>query len=78
LFAIHPMHVESVAWAAERKDVLSAFFALLSLLAYVSYAILRESSIAQLEKISSGDVFPRPVSDVETHVCNMAFRNVAA
>lgn len=38
LFALHPMHVESVAWAAERKDVLSAFFALLSLLAYVRYA----------------------------------------
>jgi Flp pilus assembly protein TadD len=38
LFALHPMHVESVAWAAERKDVLSAFCALLSLLAYVRYA----------------------------------------
>lgn len=38
LFALHPMHVESVAWAAERKDVLSAFFALLSLLAYIRYA----------------------------------------
>ena len=37
LFALHPMHVESVAWAAERKDVLSAFFALLSLLAYIRY-----------------------------------------
>ncbi len=38
LFALHPLHVESVAWVAERKDVLSAFFGLLSLLAYVSYA----------------------------------------
>jgi Flp pilus assembly protein TadD len=38
LFALHPMHVESVAWAAERKDVLSAFFGFLSLLAYVRYA----------------------------------------
>lgn len=37
LFALHPMHVESVAWAAERKDVLSAFFGLLSLLAYIRY-----------------------------------------
>jgi len=37
-FAWHPMHVESVAWAAERKDVLSTFFWLLSLLAYVRYA----------------------------------------
>jgi protein O-mannosyl-transferase len=38
LFAWHPMHVESVAWVAERKDVLSAFFALLTLWAYVKYA----------------------------------------
>jgi tetratricopeptide (TPR) repeat protein len=38
LFAWHPMHVESVAWAAERKDVLSTFFELLALLAYVRYA----------------------------------------
>jgi tetratricopeptide (TPR) repeat protein len=38
LFAIHPLHVESVAWVAERKDVLSIFFGLLSLWAYVGYA----------------------------------------
>jgi protein O-mannosyl-transferase len=38
LFGLHPMHVESVAWVAERKDVLSGFFFLLSLLAYVRYA----------------------------------------
>ena len=38
LFALHPLHVESVAWVSERKDVLSAFFGLLSLLAYSSYA----------------------------------------
>lgn len=37
LFALHPLHVESVAWAAERKDTLSAFFGLLALLAYVRY-----------------------------------------
>ncbi len=38
LFAWHPLRVESVAWASERKDVLSAFFALLTLLAYAVYA----------------------------------------
>jgi tetratricopeptide (TPR) repeat protein len=38
LFALHPLHVESVAWIAERKDVLSTLFGLLSLLAYVRYA----------------------------------------
>jgi len=37
LFAIHPLHVESVAWASERKDVLSTFFWLLTMLAYVRY-----------------------------------------
>jgi tetratricopeptide (TPR) repeat protein len=38
LFAWHPLHVESVAWAAERKDVLSAFFWMLALIAYTRYA----------------------------------------
>ncbi|HXB59010.1 MAG TPA: tetratricopeptide repeat protein [Candidatus Acidoferrales bacterium] len=38
LFAIHPQHVESVAWVAERKDVLSGFFGLLTLLSYTQYA----------------------------------------
>ncbi len=37
LFALHPLHVESVAWVAERKDVLSAFFWMLTMTAYVSY-----------------------------------------
>ena len=38
LFALHPLHVESVAWAAERKDVLSTLFFLLTLWAYAEYA----------------------------------------
>jgi tetratricopeptide (TPR) repeat protein len=38
LFAIHPLHVESVAWVSERKDVLSAVFFMLTLAAYVHYA----------------------------------------
>jgi hypothetical protein len=37
LFAVHPLHVESVAWVAERKDVLSAFFLLLTLWAYAGF-----------------------------------------
>jgi len=37
LFSVHPLRVESVAWAAERKDVLSACFWMLTLLAYLAY-----------------------------------------
>lgn len=37
LFAVHPLHVESVAWIAERKDLLSTFFGLLALVAYRWY-----------------------------------------
>jgi len=38
LFAIHPLHVESVAWVSERKDVLSGFFWILTMGAYTHYA----------------------------------------
>ena len=41
LFAWHPLHVESVAWVAERKDVLSGFFFMLTLWAYVRYVEVR-------------------------------------
>jgi hypothetical protein len=37
LFAVHPLHVESVAWIAERKDVLSGLFFMLTLAAYLGY-----------------------------------------
>lgn len=37
LFGVHPLHVESVAWVAERKDVLSTFFALLTLIAWIRH-----------------------------------------
>jgi protein O-mannosyl-transferase len=38
LFGLHPLHVESIAWVAERKDVLSTFFVMLTLWAYAHYA----------------------------------------
>jgi Flp pilus assembly protein TadD len=47
LFALHPMHVESVAWVAERKDVLSSFFGLLALLFYARYAAVKKAQPPQ-------------------------------
>ncbi|OQA00846.1 MAG: lipoprotein NlpI [Bacteroidetes bacterium ADurb.Bin408] len=44
LFALHPMHVESVAWISERKDVLYTFFFLLSLIQYVKHIKSSSSS----------------------------------
>jgi Flp pilus assembly protein TadD len=41
LFGVHPLHVESVAWVAERKDVLSTFFGFLALWTYVRYVQTR-------------------------------------
>ena len=41
LFAVHPLHVESVAWVSERKDTLSALFFLLCLIAYARYVLKR-------------------------------------
>ncbi|MDD5141222.1 MAG: tetratricopeptide repeat protein [Verrucomicrobiales bacterium] len=38
LFAVHPLHIQSVAWVSERKDVLSGFFGLLALIFYARYA----------------------------------------
>jgi len=45
LFALHPLHVESVAWVSQRKDVLSTLFWMLTTLAYVGYA--RRPSVAR-------------------------------
>jgi tetratricopeptide (TPR) repeat protein len=58
LFALHPLHVESVAWASERKDVLSAFFGLLCLLAYARY--VEQSKVQGAESKVQG-----PMSKVE-------------
>lgn len=42
LFAIHPLHVESVAWVSERKDVLSTMFLMVTLIYYVNYVQQRK------------------------------------
>jgi tetratricopeptide (TPR) repeat protein len=46
LFAIHPMHVESVAWVSERKDVLYSFFYLAALCSYIFYLEKEKNKIA--------------------------------
>lgn len=45
LFGVHPLHVESVAWISERKDVLSTLFWLLAMIAYVAW--VRQRSVAR-------------------------------
>lgn len=44
LFALHPLHVESVAWVSERKDVLSTFFWMLTMAAYIKYVEIRKEN----------------------------------
>ncbi len=64
LFAWHPLHVESVAWAAERKDVLCAFFWILTLMAYTQYA--RKKTVAKNRWIESG-IVGEPASSTKFH-----------
>ena len=55
LFALHPLRVESVAWVAERKDVLSGFFFMLTLWAYGRYAQVQslKSQVSSRESVIS-------------------------
>lgn len=45
MFALHPLHVESVAWVAERKDVLSAFFCFTTLIIYSEYVVKQKPAL---------------------------------
>jgi Flp pilus assembly protein TadD len=56
LFAVHPLHVESVAWISERKDVLSTFFFLVCLIAYTWYVrrVSRAAYIASIVALALG------------------------
>jgi hypothetical protein len=63
LFAAHPLHVESVAWVSERKDLLSMFFGLLAILAYVRYtqrqAMLRDLRLSPDSQTHHRPAFPQ-------------------
>jgi tetratricopeptide (TPR) repeat protein len=61
LFAIHPLHVESVAWVSERKDVLSGLFFMLTLLMYARYAQKRPRVESRESRAQAGpDLDTRP------------------
>ena len=59
LFALHPLHVESVAWISERKDLLSTCFGLLALWAYVRYA--------EAQSLKSKVQSPKPAASTSQH-----------
>jgi tetratricopeptide (TPR) repeat protein len=70
LFAWHPLHVESVAWVAERKDVLSAFFGLLTLWAYTNYCDGKREPLPNSKSeppIPGGSRIPHPASRSQLH-----------
>jgi len=67
LFALQPLHVESVAWVSERKDVLSTFFWILSIWAYVRYVRQPDR-----KRYSLFDPFFRPRPYVKTNACYSA------
>jgi tetratricopeptide (TPR) repeat protein len=68
LFALHPMHVESVAWVAERKDVLSAFFGLLTLIAYGKYVLGMKRAEGAKSEIRNSKLETNPKSQVRSWI----------
>ncbi|MEY2427489.1 MAG: protein O-mannosyl-transferase [Verrucomicrobiota bacterium] len=70
LFALHPLHVESVAWVAERKDVLSTFFFFLTLLAYEKYVSKNKSEIRDRTTQETDTMVSIPKSEGSPNVEN--------
>ena len=72
LFGWHPLHVESVAWVSERKDVLSGFFGLLSLIAYARYAQRRmQNAECRMQNEAATDT--QPATRFTFHVSRFTF-----
>ena len=71
LFAWHPLHVESVAWVAERKDVLSAFFFMLTLWTYGRYVAVQVLK-SKVQTLRSASDKTQPASRFTFHVSRSA------
>jgi protein O-mannosyl-transferase len=65
LFALHPLQVESVAWVAERKGVLSTFFFMLTLWAYTSYVIKKNAGEGEKPDIRKSTSFVKSTTEVK-------------
>jgi tetratricopeptide (TPR) repeat protein len=73
LFGLHPLHVESVAWAAERKDMLSALFFMLTLWAYAKY--VSGGKVANIQQPTSNNQHPmRETADSASRTTHHASR----
>jgi protein O-mannosyl-transferase len=72
LFALHPLHVESVAWISERKDVLSGFFFLLTLWTYGKYVTGAQGRAAKIAA-----QVPEPTSNIQHPTSNAQGRGLA-
>jgi tetratricopeptide (TPR) repeat protein len=66
LFGLHPLHVESVAWVAERKDVLSTFFWMLAMLMYARYA--GQSKVQSPESIAAEEAAASSIQGAESAI----------
>ena len=74
LFALHPLHVESVVWVSERKDVLSAFFFMLTLWAYVRYT--GKSALSNQRSVAGSPASGTPAADNGQQTAQHATRNM--